>query len=65
MPNEIRTDARLLSRLASSAKARVTKEQLRRQRVSFVYGNLPAESPITRAQVESALAKLDGEAIPA
>jgi len=33
---------------------------VRRQRLSFVYGNLPDENQLTRAEVEAALAKLDG-----
>ncbi len=61
MPTVIKTDAALLKRLASSAKATVSKEQLRKQRVSFIYGSLSLKSPITRDRVESALARLDGE----
>jgi hypothetical protein len=62
MTNGPATDRRLLLRLKSAAKHEMTTEELRRQRVSFVFGNLPENSPMTKHQVELALAKLDGEA---
>ena len=60
MNTNIKTDRRLLERLSASGRF-VTKEQLSRQRVSFIYGNLPSDSAITRQQVESVLAKNEGE----
>ena len=59
--SNIKTDQLLLDRLESAAKHVLTKDELYRQRVSFVYGNLPKESTITRLQVEAALAKIEGE----
>ena len=52
---DIKTDPKLLERLSAAAHKQATAEQLRRQRVSFIYGNLPSESSITRDQVESSL----------
>lgn len=41
--------------LAASVAAGVTDEQLREQRISFVYGNAPEGSRITRASARSAV----------
>lgn len=62
MPTKIKTDKALLGRLTASAKTHISRDRLRKQRVSFIYGGLPSDSPITRDQVESALAKFEGEA---
>jgi hypothetical protein len=62
MPTNIKTDEALLKRLSASAKTKLSKDRLWKQRVSFIYGGLPSDSPITRAQVESALAKHEGGA---
>ena len=59
MPTQIKTDAQLLKRLAASAKKKASREQLRRQQVSFIYGGLPTDSTITREQIERVLAKQD------
>lgn len=57
---EIKTDPKLLARLSAAVHTKISREQLRRQRVSFIYGNLPSDSSITRDQVECALEKLEG-----
>lgn len=62
MPVTPKTDEKLLGLLARAAGHSVTREELRRQRVSFIYGNLPVDSTVTRHQVESVLAKAEGEA---
>ena len=56
----LKTDQKLLDRLSASARGGVTKEELHKQRVSYVYGNLPKESTATRKQVEEALARIEG-----
>ncbi len=62
MPNEPKTDFALLERLQEAAKHEMTRDELERQRISFVYGNLPQESEMTRHQVGVALARFEGEA---
>jgi hypothetical protein len=62
MPNEPKTERALLERLTAAAKKGVSTEEVRRQRVSFVYGNLPDKSPMTRHQVAEALERLEGAA---
>lgn len=62
MPNEPKTDLALLERLRIAASREMTPEEVRRQRVSFVYGNLPDSSSMTRHEVEAALARLEGDA---
>ena len=60
MPNEPKTEVALLERLTAAAKKGVSTEEVRRQRVSYVYGNLPDNSPMTRHQVAQALERLEG-----
>lgn len=55
-----KTDKRLLKRLRESAKKLPTKEQLHRQRVSFVFGNLPNNSTLTRDQVAKKIKMNEG-----
>lgn len=62
MPNEPKTDAALLERLQEAAKYVMTAEEIRRQRVSFVYGNMSQDAHMTRHQVQEVLARLEGEA---
>jgi hypothetical protein len=57
---DLKTDEKLLARLSKSATQPVTKEELLRQRVSYVFGNLPKNSTITRKQVEDAIARIEG-----
>lgn len=53
------TDQKLVDRLKKAAAKGVTADERRKQRVSFVYGNLPKGSTMTRQQVEDALSKID------
>ena len=55
------TDSALLLRMKAAAQKEMTSEEVRRQRVSFVYGNLPRNNDMTRHQVAEALARLDGD----
>jgi hypothetical protein len=59
MPTELKTDGELLKRLEASTKTKASKARLRQQRVSFIYGALPADSTITRDQIKSVLQKLE------
>ena len=61
MPEQPKTDPVLLERMARAAKHEMTPAEIRRQRVSFVYGNLPRDNPMTRNQVAEAIARLEGE----
>lgn len=61
MLNEIRTDADLLRRLKEAARRPVTAEELQRQRVSFVFGNMDEKSSMTRGDVERVLDRADGK----
>lgn len=49
----LKTNETLLRELRGAKKP--TPEQLKEQRVSFVYGSLDSKSPITREQVRRAL----------
>ncbi|UDF03777.1 hypothetical protein [Asticcacaulis sp. AND118] len=61
MPFDIVDDAALLKRLQAAAKVEMTPEEIRNQRVSFVFGNLPKNHPFTKHQVEQALERMDGK----
>jgi hypothetical protein len=65
MPTDLKTDSGLLERLALAATRQISRDELHEQRVSFIYGNLPEGSTITREHIEEVLAKIEGEAVPA
>jgi len=60
MIEALKTDERLLAKLRRSAAKPATKEELVRQRVSYVYGNLPDDSTITREQVAERIGENEG-----
>jgi len=62
MPNEPKTDQGLLERLKEAATRTVSSREIREQRVSFVYGNLPKGVTMTREEVRKSLERMDGEA---
>ncbi len=59
MPTNLATDRGLLERLTQAAKRGVSADERRQQRLSFVYGNLPKGSDLTKLEVEKALQRLD------
>ena len=60
MPVDTKTDAAFVERLRAAAKRGLSVNEVREQRVSFVYGNLPKGSPMTRHQVKEALERSEG-----
>lgn len=48
----LKTDPKISDRLKQAATKELTNEELKKQRVSFVFGNMPANSSVTRQQVE-------------
>jgi hypothetical protein len=56
------TDAELLARLGAAAERPVRADDLRRQRASYVLGNLADDDPATLDEVTAVLDQLDGEA---
>lgn len=58
----LKTDPALLDRLRAAAKVKMSPEQLRKQKISFIMGSLGDDSTITRERVESELNKLEGNA---
>ncbi|WP_428062058.1 hypothetical protein [Brevundimonas sp.] len=61
MQAQLKTDQALLDRLKVAASHKMTREEVSRQRLSFVYGNMPIDSVMTRQQVSDALERLEGE----
>lgn len=62
MPQDIKTDKELLESLRYAASRELSRAELLAQRVSFIIGNLPKESTITREQVEEILEQHEGKA---
>jgi hypothetical protein len=60
MPKDLKTDQSLLDRMEAAAKRGMSRDEMLRQRVSFIYGSLPQESSITRHQIEEHLARREG-----
>jgi molecular chaperone DnaK (HSP70) len=61
----LKTKKSLLKALKQAAEAKLTSEEIRKQRVSFIMGSLDDESTITRQQVERILAEREGTRISA
>ncbi len=57
---KFKTDEGLLEKIRKAEARPLTREQLDRQTVSFVYGNLPLDSTITREQVAKRLGIPEG-----
>lgn len=62
MPTDLKTDAGLLMKLEQAAKRHMTKDEMRLQKISFVMGNMPKESTLTRQQVAEILDSAEGVA---
>lgn len=61
IPKEsLKIDEELEQRLRKAAATPMTKAEVRRQRISFVYGNLPQSSTLTREEVEKLLDAREG-----
>lgn len=60
MVSDMKTDSTLIARLQEAASKPLTKRELELQRVSFVYGNLPKGSTITKDRVENKIRENEG-----
>lgn len=58
----IRTSPELLRAIKEASTRTQTADEIKQQRISFVYGSLGAKSAVTRAQVEDALERHEGRA---
>ncbi len=56
------TSPELLERLRLAAQRPMTREEVREQKISWVLGNLPFDSTVTRKEVEAAIARHEGYA---
>ena len=59
---ELKTDVTLLERLSAAAHMKLSAQQLRAQKISFIMGSLSDDSKITRDRVEEELDRLEGNA---
>ena len=53
------TDPEILALIVNSIRP-LTPEEIYKQRISFIVGSLPANSKITREEIEQMLAERDG-----
>jgi len=60
MIGNLKTNEHLIQRLQESASKPLSRDELERQRVSFVFGNLPQDSTITRDRVERKIKMNEG-----
>lgn len=56
----LKTDDALIKRMQESAKRPPTRDELERQRISYVYGNLPTKSTVTRDRVAQKIKMNEG-----
>jgi len=61
MFEKLKTDPETNDRLKKAASTQISKDELERQRISFVFGNLPADSEVTREQVERKIKNNEGK----
>lgn len=60
IPNGRERDEALETRMKRAASKPMTKEEVRKQRLSFVYGQLPSSSTLTREEVAKLLDAREG-----
>ncbi len=60
MPTENKTDPGLLERLKKAAAMKMTAEQRRQQRISFIHGGLSHTSTLSHADIERMLGQHEG-----
>lgn len=60
IPKGQKVDEALEARMKKAAATPMTKEEVRRQRVSFVYGQLPVRNTLTREEVAKLLESREG-----
>lgn len=60
IPNGQKRDKALEARMKRAASKPMTKEEVRKQRLSFVYGQLPSSSTLTREEVAKLLDAREG-----
>lgn len=61
MTLSVETKKELLERLKKAAKRQMTAEEIHAQRLSFILGNMPQESGVTKADIEKILGELEGK----
>lgn len=53
----IETDEGLLRRLNQAAKRKMTEEEIKEQRVSFIFAGMPKESSMSKVQIKETLSR--------
>ena len=57
---DLKTDADLIKALRDAARHQPTAEEVRAQRVSFIFSSIKESSGVTKARIEDVLAKQEG-----
>jgi hypothetical protein len=58
----LKADDALVRRLKEAVKRELTRDELRAQRVSYAFGNMPQDSSISKEAVRAVIDKVEGEA---
>ena len=61
---ELQTDTDIQQALRKAAGQKMTQQQVREQRISFVMGTVDKSNNMTRAEVEKLLSSLEGLSSP-
>lgn len=57
---DLKTDAALLMALEKSSTRKQTADEIREQRVSFIYGAINNKTDVTRSRIQEVLAEQQG-----
>ncbi len=53
----LKTDTKLLERLAKAAKRKLTADEVEKQRISFIFSGMPKDSGMSKIDIEKVLKK--------
>ena len=58
--SQIKTNEKVVNALKAAAGRKMTAEELREQKASFIYGMLSADSGVTKAQIKEFVKEHEG-----
>lgn len=58
----VKADDSLVKRLQAAVKRELTRDELRAQRVSYAFGNMPQDSSVSKEVIRAVIDKVEGEA---
>ena len=58
---ELTSNPELLAKLRSSASITQSSDEIRQQRISFIYGSMHHKNGVTKSHIEEVLANIEGK----